>query len=347
MFRSSSAKIVAGVVAVLAVLALLRFHSGPRGVGNGPTHIGPNADARRALTVAFLPVTCHLTCPVTDYASKNSTTGTNFNSQRFTEFPPIADAMKTGALQATFMIVPLAMKLREQGVPVKICYLGHRDGSTIEVRKDDPAKSLRDEKGKTFAIPSVFSNQNLVIHKLMADQGLQPNDIKFVVMAPPDMPTALGAHAIDGYFVGEPHAAKAEMDGTGRVLYEAKDIWPDFISCALVVREDLIQQHPDEVRDLVHGIAASGAWAETHRTEVAKLAAPYFRQNPKLLNYVLTSPGRVSYVNLTPTDADLQKIEDMALQMGILKKRTPMSELIDREFIPKTITPANITVAEK
>ena len=36
----------------------------------------------------------------------------------------------------------------------------------------------------------------------------------------------------------------------------------------------------------------------------------------------------------------------MGLQMGILKKHTPMSELIDREFIPQTITPANITVAQ-
>ena len=344
MFRSSSVKIAAGVVAVLVVLGLLHARSSQR---PGPTHLGPNTDARRALTVAYLPVTCHLTCPVTDFASKHSTTGTNFNSQCFTEFPPIADALKTGNIQATFMIVPLAMKLREQGVPVRICYLGHRDGSTVEVRKDDPAKSLRDEKGKTFAIPSIYSNQNLVIHKLMADQGMQPNDIKFVVMAPPDMPTALGAHAIDGYFVGEPQAAKAEMDSTGRALYLSKDIWPHFISCALVVREDLILRHPDEVRDLVHGIAASGAWAETHRAEVAKLAAPYFRQDPKLLNYVLTQPGRVSYVNLTPTDADLQKIEDMALQQGILKKPIAMSDLIDREFIPKKIVPANITVAER
>ncbi|MBV9852039.1 MAG: ABC transporter substrate-binding protein [Armatimonadetes bacterium] len=345
MFRSSSAKIAAGVVAGLAVLALLRVHSAQR--AGVPIHIGPNGKAQQSLTVAFLPVTCHLTCPVTDFASKHSLTNTNFNSQRFTEFPPIADALKTGNLQATFMIVPLAMKLREQGVPVKICYLGHRDGSEIMVRKDDPAKSLRDEKGKTFAIPSPYSNQNLVIHKLMQDQGMQPDDIKFVTLPPPDMPLALASGSIDGYFVGEPHCAKAEMDGKGRILYMAKDIWPHFISCALVVREDLIKQHPEIVRDLVHGVASSGAWAETHRTEVAKLAAPYFRQDPKLLNYVLTSPGRVSYVNLTPTDADLQKIEDMALQMGILKKRIPMSDLIDRDFIPQTITPANITVAEK
>ena len=56
---------------------------------------------------------------------------------------------------------------------------------------------------------------------------------------------------------------------------------------------------------------------------------------------------RVSYSMLTPTDEDLQKIEDMALQMGIMKKPVKMSDLIDREFIPKTIEPAEIKVAAK
>jgi len=73
-----------------------------------------------------------------------------------------------------------------------------------------------------------------------------------------------------------------------------------------------------------------------------------YRQNEKLLEYVLTKPkDRVSYSMLTPTDEDLQKIEDMALQMGIMKKPVKMSDLIDREFIPKTIEPAEIKVAAK
>lgn len=241
------------------------------------------------------------------------------------------------------MIVPLAMKLREQGVPVKIVYLGHRDGSTVMVRRNDPAKDLRDLRGKTFAIPSRYSNQNLVIRKLMEDQGVKPEEINFVEMAPPDMPGALAAGAIDAYFVGEPHAAKAELDGTGRVLYHAKDIWPHFISCCLVVTEKLIRERPDVVRDLVRGIAESGEWAETHRLEAARVASPYFRQDEKVVRYVLTQPpDRVSYRMLTPTDEDLQMIEDMALRMGLLSKPVPMSELIDRSFIPKEIKAAEI-----
>src|SRR5262249_61172362 len=147
------------------------------------------------------------------------------------------------------MIAPLAMKLREQGVPVKILYLGHRDGSTVMVRKDLPAKDLRDLRGKVFALPSKYSNQNLVIHKLMEDQGIKPDEIRFVEMPPPDMPGALAAKAIDAYFVGEPHPARAELDGSGRVLYHAKDIWPRLISCVLVATEKLFTERTEVVSD--------------------------------------------------------------------------------------------------
>ena len=145
---------------------------------------------------------------------------------------------------------------------------------------------------------------------------------------------------------GKPHAAKAELNGTGRVLYQAKDIWPHFISCVLVVHEDLIKAHPEVVRDLVRGVAESGEWAETHRTEAAHLVAPYYRQDEKLVSFVLNQPGRVSYRQLTPTDAEMQQIADMALKMGLLKQPVAMSDLIDRQFIPQNIQPAQITVPQ-
>jgi NitT/TauT family transport system substrate-binding protein len=359
--RSPTMRWTAVVVAAIVALIIVRFKPWQRepapaytpgmATAQNPSHTGDNPGAREVLNVGFLPVTCHLTCPVTDFASRTSAT-TRFDSQRFTDFPTIVEAIKGGRLQATFMIVPLAMRLREQGVPVKICYLGHRDGSEIMVRKDlmgpdgQPVKDLRGLRGKTFAIPSRFSNQNLVVHKLMEDQGIKPEEIKFIELPPPDMPTALASKAIDAYFVGEPFCAKAELDGSGRVLYYAKDIWPHFISCCLVVHEKLIKERPEVVKDLVRGIAQSGEWAETHRLEAAKVVSPYFRQDEKVVKYVLTQPpDRVSYRMLTPTDEDLQKIEDMALRMNVLSKPVAMSDLIDRQFVPTDIKPADIDMA--
>jgi NitT/TauT family transport system substrate-binding protein len=339
MRNSPFVRIGIAAVGVAVLLGILRFAL----LRNAQPEVAAPAE-REQLTVGFLPVTCHLTCPVTDFASRTSPS-TRFTSQRYTDFPTVAEAFKAGRLDATFFVAPLAMKLREQGVPAKIVYLGHRDGSTVIVRKEDPATSLRDLRGRTFAIPSRYSNQHLVIRKLMEDQGVGAEEIRFLEMAPPDMPGALAARAIDAYFVGEPHAAKAELDGTGRVLYHAKDIWPQFISCVLVVSERLIASRPGVVRDLVRGIAESGEWAEGHRLDAAQVASPYFRQDEKLLRYVLTQPpDRVSYRLLTPTDPEMQRIHDMALKAGILERPIAMAELVDRRFIPAEIQPAAIAV---
>src|SRR6185437_5880784 len=347
--RFSKPIFIAFLALPIVALGLLRYKpwSALGQADKDVIHEGPNARAHRDLTIGFLPVTCHLTCPVTDYASKTTVSNTNFNSRLFTDFPTVTDALKSKQIMATFMIVPLAMKLREQGVPVKICYLGHRDGSEIIVAKNSKIRSFADLKGTKMAIPSNFSNQHIVMTKLMMDYGLKPGDITFVVLPPPDMPTSLASGAIDSYFVGEPFCAKAEMDGYGRVLYYARDIWPNFISCVLVVHEDLIKSDPDVVRDLVRGIAQSGKWAETHRAEAAKLAAPYFRQNLKVLNYVLTTnPPRVEYVNLAPNKQDLQQIQDIGLKMGILSKRIPMDSIVDDRFVPDHIADETLDLSK-
>jgi NitT/TauT family transport system substrate-binding protein len=347
MFRSKKALLIVAAVAIgFALIVFLRYRSlnKPRGHEQETFHQGPGAG--QPLTVAFVPVTCHLTCPVTDYASKTSTTGTRFDAQRYTEFPTIVEALKARRLKAAFLTVPLAMKLREQGVPVKIACLGHRDGSQLVIRKEDPAKDLRDMRGKRIAIPNPFSNENFFINKMMRDQGVRPEEITFVSMPPPDMTAALATKSIDGFIVAEPFCAKAERDGYGRVLYYAKDIWPNYISCALVVHEDLIKESPEVVRDLVRGINESGEWTEQHREEAAKLVSPYFRQDEELLRYVLTQPpDRVTYRNLNPTDEEMQKILEMGISLGFLTQRTPMNELMDKSFFPAEIKPAVIDLS--
>lgn len=246
------------------------------------------------------------------------------------------------------MIVPLAMKLREQGLPVKLVYLGHRDGSTLIVRKDFPGKDLESLAGKRIAIPSRYSNQHLVLRKLMKDRGLPKEAFTFIELPPPEMPAALAGGAVDAYFVGEPHPARAELDGTGRVLHHAKDIWPEFISCGLVVHENLIAERPEVVAELVESIARSGAWIDGNRLDAAKIAAPYFRQKEELLRYVLTQPpDRVKYTSLTPRHHELEAIRAMGVETGILDGKFTVAELLDTRFVPDEIRPTEIQVQER
>src|SRR5436190_22657005 len=90
-----------------------------------------------------------------------------FEPVRFSEFGSIQDALLSNKLQATFILAPLAMSLRERGAPVRIVYLGHRDGTAMMVHKDSAIQTIRDLKGKTVAFPSHYSNQYLILFKAL------------------------------------------------------------------------------------------------------------------------------------------------------------------------------------
>src|SRR5712664_1451325 len=165
-------------------------------------------------------------------------------------------------MQAAFMVAPMAIALRAQGVPVKIVYLGHRYGSAVVVRKDGPVKTFADLRGRIVAIPSRFSDERLILFKAAHDNGMDARTLHMVEMAPPDVAGALAAGAIDAFSMGEPFPSQAEMAGFGRVLFHAREHWPDYMSCVLVVRQDMIDHRPDAVQTLVDGIARSGLWME-------------------------------------------------------------------------------------
>jgi len=260
---------------------------------------------------------------------------------RFNGFPEIKESLIAGYLPATFMLAPMAMALRQQGVPIKIVYLGHRDGTALMVHKDSGILNVRDLRGKRVAIPNRFSNQYLLLRKALAAQGMTIKDIEMVEMPPPDMPAALYAKAVDGISSGEPFMAQTEMDGYGRVLYQAKEIWPDFISCVLVVSQKTIDEHPEWVQALVDGIARSGLWLEggmDHRMAAAQaVATGYYNQEPRLLRFVLSKPpDRVKYSNLRLARADFQEIADLALEAGVLTKPLAFEEYADTRFSEKT-----------
>ncbi len=293
--------------------------------------------AKRKVTVAYIPVTCQLTCPVTDYISKFSANGEIFLPRLFQGFPEIKEALISDKVQAAFIVAPLAIALRAQGVPIKVVYLGHRYGSAVVVRKDGPIKTFGDMRGRTVAIPSRFSDERLLLFRAMKVWGIKPGEIKMLEMAPPDVSGALAAKAIDAFSMGEPFPSQAEMGGFGRVLFQAREYWPDYMSCILVVRQDLIDNRPDVVQTLVDGIARSGLWLERnkpHRDDAADFVGRlYYNQKPALLRWALTRPlDRVTYNPLAPRKPDFDMVRDLMIETGVLEKKIEFDEYTDTRF---------------
>ena len=340
-------KLIRTLVMVLTVwlLAITLLHGGLNLRWFDRTAAG--SGSTKTFGVGFLPVTCHLTCPVTHYINENLEKAELFQPMRFSGWPELKEMFigRPQDMPASFILAPMAIALREQGVKIKIVHLGHRDGSAVMVHKDSGIFQTADLRGKRIAVPGRYANQRLIVYRELKKAGMTFDDVELVEMPPPDMPAALFSRAVDAISSGEPFMGQTELDGYGRVLWQAKDIWPGFISCVLAVHEDAIRDHRDEIQRLMNGIAASGKWIDqsmTHRMDAAQFVAKnYYNQNPRLLEFVLSKPpDRVTYSHLKPLRADFEEIQQLAKEAGILKGTVTFEDYVDDSFAPDPATVA-------
>ena len=128
-----------------------------------------------------------------------------------------------------------------------------------------------------------------------------------------------------------------EIGGFGRVLFHAREMWPDYMSCVLVARQDVIDQRPEAIQVLVDGIARSGLWLEKgrpYRENAADFVARfYYNQDPRLLRWALTNPlDRVMYSPLTPRRVDFDLVRDLMIETGVLDRKIDFDEYVDLRF---------------
>jgi NitT/TauT family transport system substrate-binding protein len=308
--------------------------------------------ADKPLQVGGLPVTCNLTLPVAAQAAAiaaRSPGQQQFEFSKFSGWPEIKESLMAGRIQAAYMLAPLVMDLADKSIPIKVVSLGHRSGAVIMVRKDSAYRSFRDLKGKRVAIPSRFAVDYLFVGKMLKKERMTEKDIEMVEMAPPDMPAALYAKAVDAYATGEPFGAVAERAGYARPLSMTRDEWPNYICCVLTVREELIKRDRALVQTLVNYVIGAGAWldqAEANRAVAIQIAArpQFFNQDVNVLKYVMENPkDRVTYGDLRLIKPEFDELMQMSIAAGTMKRHVPYEKYVDESFV-KAAKPAPIAL---
>ena len=138
--------------------------------------------------------------------------------------------------------------------------------------------------------------------------------------------------------MGEPFPSQAEMGGFGRVLFQAREYWPDYMSCILVVRQDLIDQPPGSGAGCWSTASRAPACGSRRASRTAKTppissAASTTTRSPALLRWALTKPmDRVMYSPLAPRKADFDMVRDLMIETGVLDKKIEFEEYTDTRF---------------
>jgi NitT/TauT family transport system substrate-binding protein len=280
--------------------------------------------------MGYMPVVANLAAPLLDYISRRGT-GVHFEAVKFSSFVEMAEALRNDSIQVAFIIAPLAVVLRQQGVDVKVVLIGNRHESTLVARQALNVKRLEDLSGRTIAVPMRYSGHNLCLQKMIEEKGLD-GKIRVVEMNPPDMASALTSGALDAYFVGEPFAVQTVLSGDADVVDYVESLWPGFICNLVLVKSSWIDAHPSVVQRLVETAARSGLWARRHPDAAARIVSGYWNQSVELVRQALTTPNnRVVYDRFVPKAAEIQAIVDLMVRYD-LTRHADITGLVDDRF---------------
>jgi NitT/TauT family transport system substrate-binding protein len=293
-------------------------------------HLWLNFDygQKKVFTMGYMPVITNMSAPLLDHVSKDSG-GVYFKALKFSSFAEMASALRSDKIQAAFIIAPLSVVLRQQGVDVKVVYIGNRHESTLVAKKSLSIRSFEDLGGKTVAVPIRYSGHNLSLLELMEKKGMQGR-VNIVELNPPDMASALAAGSLDAYYVGEPFAAKSLKSGLADLVLHVEDVWPDFICNLVIVKQSTIAKDPKLVRSFVQGAARASLWAGAHQEQAAEIAAAYWSQPPDVAKFALGS-RKVIFDKFVPKQTEMQHVADLMAKHGLIVD-SKIDGLVDDQF---------------
>lgn len=205
----------------------------------------------------------------------------------FRGWSQIVEAFLAGQVNVVHLLSPITVWARYgSNTPARVVAWNHTSGSGLSVAND--IGSVAELGGRTVAIPYWYSIHNVVLQKLLRENGLKavtrssgaiaPDEVNLVIMAPPDMVPALAAGQIAGYIVAEPFNAAAEVNQVGKVLRFTGDVWKDHACCLVFMHEQDLTERPEWSQKVVNAMVKAQLWTRDNRAETAHLLSSAHEQ---------------------------------------------------------------------
>jgi NitT/TauT family transport system substrate-binding protein len=278
--------------------------------------------------------------------------GINLNSyESYVTGMALASALARGDIQVAYMcLIPAINVYANAEVPIKIVAGTHKYGYGLAVNPEK-IKSVKDLEKLGIRIGCVREGGavDVLLHRTIDKYNLDEKEILNNIrrMNPPKQVLAIKTEQLDAAFLPEQWASMAEDLGF-KMLLMSQDVWPEMQGSVLVVKEELIRDHPEIIEKLVKISQKATDWINQHPQEAAKIVARQLQeaggslfpveiadiaaQTEMTPEVLLKSMDRLEYA----TDIDsvvVQEAIDYVAQLGYLKSSFQAGDILDLSFI--------------
>ena len=310
------------------------------------------------ICIGHLQIVDHL---VLGMAAANHASGNDHRPWRLVPVPmntwdEICDTLANKSIHGAFIPTPLALELFASGMDIRFLMFVHRSGSLMVKTRNAGIDVLADFTGKPVLVPSWFSIQAMLLHKLLGASGMvtgphaqQGGDVPLETVPPYLMPEILLAEkdmdhdgpATGGYMAPEPFGSLAVSRGLADIVCSSDSLWKNHPCCGFVVTRHFLQSYPGIIKTLVNLFFSAARHLENMPIpNQAALGAGFLAQDPVLVQTALArSKIHFAPEKLVPDTAAIDMMQSyMVDAMGIMPQKIDLDILVDTTWAQNALS---------
>jgi NitT/TauT family transport system substrate-binding protein len=207
----------------------------------------------------------------------------------------------------------------------------------FDVRADFKGTGPDDLKGQRFGISTVGSTTQWLVLKLAQEKGWQAADYPMITIGAetPGQVAALITNQVDVVVSSASLGFNLDEQHRGRMLFPASEVVKDFMLHAIFASNDMVKNHPDQIRNFLKGWFETIAYMQTHRDETveAQMARTHFSKEVEDREYDLVMPMFSHDGKFQPNA--MTALEDSFVELNILDTRPDLTKYYTEDFLPK------------
>ena len=194
-------------------------------------------------------------------------------------------------------------------------------------------KSLKDGKGKKFAISRFGSLSEFLTRSALRQSGVDPKDVTMLqIGATPARFTTLASGMVDATILWFPVTERAKAVGMNK-LYDLKDLYPNWTNVGFVAREPWLAKEREQTIRFLRAYQRGVRHTRENREDGIRTLRKYVG-----LDAGEAAAGYDEYRASFPLDgrildAGISATIEQEIETGRLKAKISASEMIDQGFI--------------
>jgi NitT/TauT family transport system substrate-binding protein len=194
-------------------------------------------------------------------------------------------------------------------------------------------RSLKESKGKRFAISRFGSLTDFLTRATLQHHGVDPKDVTILqIGSTPARFAALSAGAVDASVMWFPVTEIAKSQGF-RKLFDLKDIFPEWPYETFAAREPWLAKEKTDVTKFLRAYQRGVKHTWDNKDDSVKIMRKFVKMDP-----AYAPAGYDQYRNTFPLNGAIAEkaistVIDQEFENGRLKRKITVEEMIDRTFI--------------